>query len=394
MLAILKKPRIGISLVSLFLPLLLLSSLAYAKAKEKFIIFYSNSCHRCIEIKERILPVIESKFSEFIDFDYKEISDIENYKLMLKLDKKYAANLKKDMPVFYFRGGFIPSEQIKNIESVENFINQRLQVSFKEEPLQDLDLVERFKKFNIFVVAGAGLIDGVNPCAFTVLIFFISFLLLQGYRKRELLLVGSSFILALFLTYILIGIGVFSFLYQLSSFRTITKIFNVSIGIFSLVLGFIALYDFFKYKKEGKTEDLVLQLPKKIKDKIHSIIGSFYRKDARKPSDKQTKLFYLIVSAFVCGFLITILEAVCTGQTYLPTISFILKTTTLKVSALAYLVLYNIMFVLPLILILGFAIAGVGTEQFSSFIKKHMLLIKILMAVVFFTFGIYLIWIN
>ena len=35
--------------------------------------------------------------------------------------------------------------------------------------------VERFLSFGLFTVLGAGLIDGINPCAFTVLVFFISF---------------------------------------------------------------------------------------------------------------------------------------------------------------------------------------------------------------------------
>jgi len=92
------------------------------------------------------------------------------------------------------------------------------------------------------------------------------------------------------------------------------------------------------------------------------------------------------------GFLVSVLEAICTGQTYLPTITFILKTTDLKLQALAYLLFYNFMFILPLLIIFFFALWGATSGQFAHFLKRHLLSIKILMAVLFFGLGIFLIW--
>jgi len=100
----------------------------------------------------------------------------------------------------------------------------------------------------------------------------------------------------------------------------------------------------------------------------------------------------LVLSALITGFLVSLLEAVCTGQTYLPTITFVLKTTHLRLQALVYLLLYNLMFVVPLFIIFLFALWGVTSEQFSKFLRKHLLLIKLLMAALFFGLGIYLIW--
>jgi cytochrome c biogenesis protein CcdA len=99
-----------------------------------------------------------------------------------------------------------------------------------------------------------------------------------------------------------------------------------------------------------------------------------------------------LFSALVAGFLVSLLEAVCTGQVYLPTISFVLKSTTLKFQALAYLLLYNIMFIAPLVVIFALALLGTSSQQFSDFLKKRLGVIKILMAVLFFALGIYLLW--
>jgi cytochrome c biogenesis protein CcdA len=59
----------------------------------------------------------------------------------------------------------------------------------------------------------------------------------------------------------------------------------------------------------------------------------------------------LAVYSFVTGLLVSILEAVCTGQVYLPTIAYVLKRTHLWVEALGYLLLYNIMFIAPLFVV-------------------------------------------
>jgi len=134
-------------------------------------------------------------------------------------------------------------------------------------------------------------------------------------------------------------------------------------------------------------------LPKTIKERIHKVVGFFYRKNSQEKLDKSKPgLNKLVFSALITGFLVSLLEAVCTGQLYLPTISFVLKSSTLKLQALGYLLLYNFMFIVPLIAILILALLGVSSLQFSGFLKKHLGLIKILMAVLFFGLGIFLIW--
>jgi phosphoglycerol transferase MdoB-like AlkP superfamily enzyme len=87
---------------------------------------------------------------------------------------------------------------------------------------------------------------------------------------------------------------------------------------------------------------------------------------------------------------VSILEAVCTGQVYLPTIAFVLKVSHLKAQALAYLVIYNIMFIIPLIAVFLFALLGVTSQQFSKFMRTHMITIKLLLAGLFFGLGIIL----
>lgn len=356
----------------------------------KLTVFHSINCHRCIEAKKEVIPFIENEFRGRIEVEYRDIADMENYKLLLSLKEKHNLYTTIPLPIFYLNGNFFTGDS-SDKNRVESFILEALSKQEAGRELKGVDLISRFKTFSPFVIIGAGLIDGINPCAFTVIVFFISFLALQGYKKTELVIIGLSFIFSVFVTYVLLGLGIFGFLYRLEGFWLVSKVANLCIGIFSIILGVLALYDFFKFKKTKQAEGLVLQLPKAIKNQIHRLIGMHYR-NTKDKLEQGRNILGLFLSALITGFLVSILEAVCTGQTYLPTITFVLKNSNLKLHALAYLLLYNFMFIVPLLAIFFFALFGVTSEQFSNFLKRHLAQVKILMSALFFGLGIFLIW--
>ena len=206
-------------------------------------------------------------------------------------------------------------------------------------------------------------------------------------------MIGLSFIFAVFLTYLAVGLGIFNFLYRFRGLWGVTHFLNLTFGAASIVFGILAFYDFIKFKRSGSTEGLALQLPKTIKMRIHKVVGFFYRKDRNeKGGAKSHGLTKLILSALVTGFLVSLLEAVCTGQMYLPTIAFVLKASEFKIQALGYLLLYNVMFIIPLLVIFVFALMGTTSSQFTEFLKRHLGFIKIAMAILFFSLGVFLIW--
>lgn len=358
----------------------------------KLIIFHSSSCHRCVEVKQEVLPELENEFKDKLIFEYRDVGQLENYKMVLSLLQKNGAGSAFQIPLFYLGGKFLTAKgEVK--DNLRNFILQGLKDIQPGAPPAAFDLTAYFKSFVPAAIIIAGLEDGINPCAFTVIVFFISFLAVQGYRRRDLIFIGAAFILAVFLTYLAIGLGIFNFFYHFKGFWVVTRLLNLIIGWLSILFGSLAVYDFIKFKKTGKTDELILQLPKPIKERIHKVVGFFYRKN---PQEKQSKSLpgfdKLILSALITGFLVSLLEAVCTGQMYLPTISFVLKASPLKLQALGYLLLYNIMFVIPLIVIFIFALLGTSSAQFAQFLKRHLGLIKIFMAVLFFSLGLFLIW--
>ena len=355
-------------------------------------VFYSLSCHRCQVIKDKLMPYIESKFSGRIKIEYRDISVLENYNLLLSLEERYKPSIENSWPIFFMEGHFVNgSAYVANnlVSMISWSLNNPLLARIESG---GVELMSHFRKFTPLLIISVGLVDGINPCAFTVIVFFISFLSLQGYKRKELWVIGLSFIFAVFLAYILIGLGLFGFLYRFKSFWLVRKVFNISVGSFSIILAILAIYDAVKYRKTQKTEGLLLQLPGAVKNQIHKVIGMQFRKtkDAQAPASGNT--YQLIAVAFVTGLVVSVLEAVCTGQTYLPTIAFIFNTTPLKAQAMGYLLLYNIMFIVPLFIVFLFALWGATSEQFSNFLKSRLLAIKISMAILFFFIGAFLIW--
>lgn len=358
------------------------ASPAEAAPSRKLVVFYSATCSKCLIVNHEVMPDIEERFKGSLTFEYRDISDVENYKMLLGLKEQYGVEAEDTLPVFFLDGYFLITGGGYR-EKLISFISEALKKGPAPARMAPaVDLVSRFNAFRPAAVVSAGLVDGINPCAFTVIVFFVSFLALQKYRRREIAAVGFAFIFAVFLTYILVGLGLFGFLYRLRGFWIFSRLFNLGIGLLSLFLGVAALYDFFKFIRTKQTEGLILQLPQKLKSRVHAIIGRFYRNKSGR------NLAGLLLSALLCGFLVSIIEAVCTGQVYLPTLVFILKTTSLKAQAAFYIALYNVMFVVPLIIIFLAALLGVTSGQFSAFLTRRLAAIKLMMALLFLVLGV------
>lgn len=360
----------------------------------KLIIFYSPGCHNCIRIEKEMTHADRIRlFKNNIETEYRNVDNIENYKLLLSLEELYQSKIRNILPVFYFKDHFVngKGDVKKNLKTLLNMPISAADSSPRILP--KIDLFKHFNSFTIPAIIAVGLVDGINPCAVTIIVFFMSFLAFYGYRKREIAVIGLVFIFSVYLTYCLIGLGIFESLYRLQGFWLLTRAVNITIGIISIIFGFCALYDFIKYRKTGSTDSLLLSLPQWIKNWIHKIIGSRYRLKTGSDNPVFKKpLIGLVVSALVAGFLVSILEAICVAKIYLPTILFVLKTTSLKVRVLTYLLLYNLLFIVPLLVIFSFALTGTSVEQFQKILKGHLGLLKILMGVVFLGLGVFLIW--
>ncbi|MGA1867077.1 MAG: cytochrome c biogenesis CcdA family protein [bacterium] len=240
------------------------------------------------------------------------------------------------------------------------------------------NIITRFKGLNLPTIIFAGLLDGINPCAFVTIIFFISYLQYIGRRGVEILLVGSAFSLAVFVTYLLVGVGVLSFVRSLKFLPLLSRIIYMLTAIFVIILGILSLKDYFICRR-GDIEDMKLQLPDFLKKMIHKTIR------------KKTRIRRYVIGALSAGFIVSFLELACTGQVYLPTIIFASRVAHLRLQGLAYLFLYNLMFILPLIIVFITAYIGTSSEQLTEILQRHVASVKLATSLLFFSLGIILI---
>jgi hypothetical protein len=89
--------------------------------------------------------------------------------------------------------------------------------------------------------------------------------------------------------------------------------------------------------------------------------------------------------AFATGILVSVLELACTGQTYAPIVFCVVSIPQLRVRALSYLLLYNLMFVVPLVIVFVLVYYGVTAKQLTDFLQQRAAAVKLGMTVMFVT---------
>ena len=352
--------------------------------------FYQKGCPKCdranILLKHLLkkYPRLNIKEIDLNTPDGKRLNETFSNRLNLLMEKRLIA------PSIFIGSHYLSPEEI-TLSKVEALIlkyeevsagvnigdNKLIKPTPSLSPTQEEfkkaeeTIVERFKSFGVLAILLAGLLDGINPCAFATLIFFISYLTFVGRKKREILWVGLGFSGAVFVTYLLIGFGILSFIQHFSFLPLFSRIVYILTIAFALVLGILSLYDYIQLKR-GRPSEMKLQLPDFLKKRIHQTI---------REESKSTRYF---LAAIAAGFIVSLLEFTCTGQVYLPTILFVTNIPSLRANAISYLVLYNLMFIIPLLIIFGVVYWGVTSEQLAFFLKKRASSIKLFTSLLFF----------
>ncbi len=244
-------------------------------------------------------------------------------------------------------------------------------------------LVERFRALGPLTVGLAGLVDGLNPCAFATLIFFIAYMAAGGYKGRQVLVVGGAFTAGVFLTYLTVGLGLYKVLDLLGNTLTVLGRWLYALtALFCLVLAVLSFLDFLKARR-GQIEGMRLSLPKALRNRARAVIRQNAGGDPRPVPA-------YAAGAFVTGVLVSLLELACTGQLYLPTIIFVLSVPALRARAVAYLVLYNLAFVLPLAVVFVLTYFGTTSFQLGRFLQKRTAAVKLGTAAVFLALALWL----
>jgi cytochrome c biogenesis protein CcdA len=372
-------------LASILLILIIFYGFSYAENRDqKILFFYSNDCEECQAIKETLIPVAKHRFPD-IKIVFLEIHDPENLDHMLSLEK-IVGEIKNPPPTVIAGNILLDGTEAVNkglLKTMENLAHQTSIPFSSETKRNDEDyssIILKFQSLGILSVIAGGLLDGINPCAFTAIVFLVSFLSLRGRSEKEIFTIGSVFTIGVFLSYLAIGLGLTGFFRSLSFVPWIEKTFNMILGIAAYVLGALSLYDYFQVKK-NRTDRIILQLTPGMKRKVHGAIRS------------TASPFTKVIAPLFAGALVALFEFPCTGQIYFPIVAIIQKAPALRLYGIAYLFLYNIMFIVPLVAVFLLAYKGMSSTKMAKFAENKLGHIKLFTSVLFVILGSILLFI-
>jgi len=188
----------------------------------------------------------------------------------------------------------------------------------------------------------AALIDSINPCAFGVLIFLLATMLSIASAKRALKY-GLIYVFIIFLVYFLAGLGIMKII---TEFSGIMNYVIVLAGILVFIGGLIEIKDFFWY---GKGVSLRISV-------------------SMKPTLERITQKGTLWAVILLGAIVALVELPCTGGIYLAILSLMHINKTFGIP---YLLLYNFIFILPLLVMVLVAYYGTKTEKITNWVEGN-----------------------
>lgn len=223
----------------------------------------------------------------------------------------------------------------------------------------------------------AGLVDGFNPCSFAVMISLAGILAIGGRKRRARILGGIFFCLGSFVTYMLMGLGLMQALRALEGLKAVHDVVMVLLAVTLFVLAFLSFRDALRFRRIPVFSVVTLKLPENVKILIRKIALRSWSGPA------------VVVAGLGCGFLVTLLDSLCTGQVYVPVLALISREPGAW-RAFALLVVYNLAFILPLVAVFVLASKTTDAFQMARWSSVNVIPAKVGLGIVFLVLAIML----
>lgn len=224
--------------------------------------------------------------------------------------------------------------------------------------------VSKDPNLTLLAVSAAALVDAINPCAFAVLIILMTTVLSSGSSKRSFI-TGLSFASAIFLSYLAMGFG----LYQALTFTSFSSSLTQFFGYLAIILGLFNLKDYFWYGKGFLMEVPVAWRPR-MKRLLRSVTSP--------------------LGAFGIGFVVSLFLLPCTSGPYIVILGMLSDSATQRLASL-YLIIYNLIFISPMLLISYGVSRGLDPKKLESLRANNLKLLHLVAGSILLLMGIALI---
>jgi hypothetical protein len=335
-----------------------------------------------MEIREQLLKPLASEYSGKLSIDFKNVEDTFDYNLANTYEKIYHITNPSPQELFFPDTVLLGYDAImKNGRTlIETYLSHPEKWHYKyvaenstvNTKNTSQAIKDKMKTWSFIGLFAIGFVDGINPCAIASMIFLISFLGTQHRKRSDVIKIGLSFTGTVFCTYFLIGLGAFKILSMMDKMYWLSLAIRFTAVALASWVALLSIWDAYHYFRTKDTSEMKVQLPKGVKLLIHSVIKG------NLSSNK------IVIGAIITGFFVTLLEGACTAKIYLPTIMAMTHTFGFRLIGWLLLIFYNFLFVLPLLIVLTATAYGMKWNKLSKFQQKHMVLTKLLLALVLF----------
>ncbi len=213
------------------------------------------------------------------------------------------------------------------------------------------------------------LADSVNPCAFAVLtMVLVSILFNNPNKKRKVLLGGLAFVLSVVIGYMFYGIVLVEIFHAISEAIRQSQVYIYDgFAILAMILGALNIKEFFAYKKGGFATEMPLSARPKVKKIIEKMTSP--------------------LGAFFIGFFVTIFLLPCTMGPYAIASGLLSDLGFAKV--VLWLLYYNLIFVIPMLIIVFLVYFGLTkTEKVSQWKDFNIKILHLIAGILMFAVGV------
>lgn len=337
--------------------------------------YYGATCPHCANTKE-MLTALGSEYE--IELIEKEVSSNPgNRAEMFALYSEFGVDPSYGgVPTLLVEGkaliiGELTQEQWENLlgdcsegECPEGVFTKGTIDSTHNPDASQIQQTDEYQALTLWGLVAAAVVDSVNPCTIAVMVMLLGLVLITEGRRR-MLLAGITFISIIFICYILLGVGIL----QVMGNPMLTGIFFDLAAVGLLALSVMEINAYLRYKPGF----FAVEMP------------TFLRPHAKRVIEGATSLPGVAVAAVFCSlFLLP-----CSSGPYLVVLALISRAVTLD--AVAYLLLYNVIFVLPMVVITAGVYFGYTTvEKVGEAKEKYIRQIHLVSGVVLFLLFLYM----
>lgn len=358
----------------LLLILFLVPSFVFGQEKKKAVYFYSETCTHCVKVNAYFQS---NGIYEKYDIKKVEASGSANFSYLNKFfDAFNVSPEKRGYPVIFFGTKMLAGDQpiinnfVKDIENIDATTfpePESLKKLFEEQNklTAENQATKTSKGISMSILVGAALVDAINPCAFAVLILLVATVLSSG-GKRRALLSGLLFSFSVFVSYFLMGLG----LYKTITVFNLPQIISVIVGVIAIIIGLANLKDALWYGKF-----FVMEVPFSWRPKMQTII-----KHVTSP-----------IGALGVGFLVSLFLLPCTSGPYIVVLGLLAEKENLS-RTISLLFIYNLIFVLPMVVITLGMYFGLKLGKLDEIRRNNLKLLHAIAGVVMLFIGIYLLY--